>query len=82
MTSLSALLAMQYRCAPLPVTRDLARWFAGRTDPEAVLELGRVLRHLLLFRDDTMVLRELRKYATEPGKGQKIVPEAGDESWI
>jgi len=63
MRNLSALLAMEYRRAPLPISADMVRWFAGRSGPEAVLELGSVVRRCLLLGDETLVLRELRRHA-------------------
>ncbi len=61
---LSVLLAMAYRRAPLPISPGMVRWFASRSGPEVVLELGSVVRRCLLLGDETLVLRELRKYAT------------------
>jgi hypothetical protein len=60
---LSALLAMGYRRAPLPISADMVRWFEGRSGPETVLELGSVVRRCLLLGDETLVLRELRRHA-------------------
>jgi hypothetical protein len=71
--SMSALLAMEYRRAPLPISPDLVRWFASQTGPETAVELGGVLRHCLLLGDETLVLGELRKIATESGKTPTVL---------
>jgi hypothetical protein len=73
MRSMSALLAMEYRRAPLPISPDLVRWFAGQSGPETAVELGSVLRHCLLLGDETLVLGELRKSATEAGQTSTVL---------
>jgi hypothetical protein len=75
--NLSALLAMGYRRAPLPISADMVRWFAGRSGPEAVLELGSVVRRNLGSPRTQETRRRTRRNCDRPVERQQEKPWFG-----
>jgi hypothetical protein len=79
--SLSALLAMGYRRAPLPISGGLVRWLARKSGPDAALQLCSVVRRCFVLGDDALVLRELRRHSGQNEEAADLVSkESGEHS--
>ena len=74
LASLSILLAMGYRRAPVSISPGLVRWFAKRSGIQSADELGRVARLCLLLGDSELVLRELKRSRITPAAGSVFRP--------
>jgi hypothetical protein len=59
--SLSILVAMGYRRAPVPIPDSVVRWFVNRSAPPSAEELGGVVRLCTLLGDSDLVLRALKR---------------------